>query len=374
MVANVIAGVEKSVESDLMGRAADTRALHVRMLGPMTISRDGQPLALPSSRKVRALIAYLALAPGAVSRSKLCELLWDVPNDPRGELRWCLSKARSILDEPGRRRVLTHDDAIELDLADCFVDAIEIARTTQKGIQTVAPERLRAQCMLFAGDFLDGLEIDRSPQFNGWLIAERRRFRGCHVALLEHLAGSAPGNEAFGYLEKWLQLAPFDRRVHEILLDAFGRGGRIGEGEEHLAATIRHFEAEGLDSTPIRDAWRAARARAGRAPIVRAVSLPPEAMSPAPLPSSPVEIATGRPSRASVAVMPFVDRTAASGTPERIRRRSRPRCHHQARQAAQPVRHRPGHRVRAARPIRQSARSRPHAERGLRRQRLAAAP
>jgi TolB-like protein/DNA-binding SARP family transcriptional activator len=312
VVANVIAGVEKSVESDLMGRAADTRALHVRMLGPMTISRDGQPLTLPSSRKVRALIAYLALAPGAVTRSKLCELLWDVPNDPRGELRWCLSKVRSILDEPGRRRVLTHDDAIELDLADCFVDAIEIARTTQKGIQTVAPERLRAQCMLFAGDFLDGLEIDRSPQFNGWLIAERRRFRGCHVALLEHLAGSAPGNEAFGYLEKWLQLAPFDRRVHEILLDAFGRGGRIGEGEEHLAVTIRHFEAEGLDSTPIRDAWRAARARAGRAPMVRAVSLPPAA--PAPLPSSPVEIATARPSRASVAVMPFVDRTAASGT------------------------------------------------------------
>ena len=166
--------------------------------------------------------------------------------------------------------------------------------------------------MLFAGDFLDGLEIDRSPQFNGWLIAERRRFRGCHVALLEHLAESAPGNEAFGYLEKWLQLAPFDRRVHEILLDAFGRGGRIGEGEEHLAATIRHFEAEGLDSTPIRDAWRVARARAGRAPIVRAVSLPPACT--APLPSSPVEIAAARPSRASVAVMPFVDQTAASGS------------------------------------------------------------
>ena len=45
----------------------------------------------------------------------------------------------------------------------------------------------------YIGDFLDGLEIDRSPQFNGWLIAERRRFRCCHVALLEHMAGSAPG-------------------------------------------------------------------------------------------------------------------------------------------------------------------------------------
>jgi DNA-binding SARP family transcriptional activator len=49
---------------------------------------------LPSSRKVRALLGYLALASRPVTRSQICELLWDVPNDPRGELRWCLSKIR----------------------------------------------------------------------------------------------------------------------------------------------------------------------------------------------------------------------------------------------------------------------------------------
>ena len=306
-------GVEKSVESDLLGRTADTRGLQVRMLGPLTISRDGQPLALPSSRKVRALVAYLALTPHAATRSKLCELLWDVPNDPRGELRWCLSKARSVLDEPNRRRVRTHDDTIELDLTDCFVDAIEIARATQAGIRTLPPERLRALCMLFAGDFLDGLEIDRSPQFEVWLIAERRRFRGCHVALLEHLAKSAPGEEAFGYLEKWLQLAPFDRRVHEMLLNTFGRSGRIGEGEEHLAATIRHFESEGLDSTPIRDAWRAARTQASRSPPLRAEPASPATGPASADSSSPGELGAGSPRRASVAVMPFVDRGAANG-------------------------------------------------------------
>ena len=306
-------GVEKSVESDLLGRAADTHALHVRMLGPLTISRDGQPLALPSSRKVRALVAYLALTPHAATRSKLCELLWDVPNDPRGELRWCLSKARSVLDEPNRRRVRTHDDTIELDLTDCFVDAIEVARATQAGIRTLPPERLRALRMLFAGDFLDGLEIDRSPQFEVWLIAERRRFRGCHVALLEHLAKSAPGEEAFGYLEKWLQLAPFDRRVHEMLLNTFGLSGRISEGEEHLAATIRHFESEGLDSTPIRDAWRAARTQASRSPRLRAEPASPAAAPTSADSSSPGELAAGSPRRASVAVMPFVDRGAANG-------------------------------------------------------------
>src|SRR5262249_28627839 len=155
-----------------------------------------------------------------------CELLWDVPNDPRGELRWCLSKARSILDEPGKRRVKTCGDTIALDLGDCSVDVVEVARATQAGFQAIASERLRELSALFAGDFLDGLDIERSPQFSGWLIAERRRFRGCHTALLEHLAKSVPADEALEYLEKWLQLAPFDQRVHETLLNALSRSGR----------------------------------------------------------------------------------------------------------------------------------------------------
>jgi hypothetical protein len=36
-------------------------SVHVRMLGPLTVSRDGVTLTLPASRKVRALLAYLAL-------------------------------------------------------------------------------------------------------------------------------------------------------------------------------------------------------------------------------------------------------------------------------------------------------------------------
>jgi hypothetical protein len=142
----------------------------------------------------------------------LCELLWDVPNDPRGELRWCLSKLRSVFDGPGRRRVDTPGDSVRLDLSDCLVDAVEVACAAQQGIETLAPDRLRALCALFKGEFLDGLEIDRNPSFNGWLTAQRRRFRGCHTALLEHLA--ATPRRAVRLLEKWLELAPLIR-VHE---------------------------------------------------------------------------------------------------------------------------------------------------------------
>ena len=286
-------------------------SVRVRLLGKMTISRRGAALPLPASRKARALLAYLAVSPVPVSRSHLCELLWDVPNDPRGELRWCLSKLRRILDEPGRRRVETNGDAIRLDLTDCFVDALEVARADREGIAGLDAERLRASCALFAGEFLEGLELYRSPDFNAWIVAERRRFHGRHLALLEHLARTTTGDEAFGYLDSWMQLAPFDPRVHELLLTALARRGRMRDAEEHLAATARLFQAEGLDSQPIRNLWRSAwaqesaAAQAGYVPLVASMR------------GSGTSTSDAAGHRASVVVLPFDEWTSPDGREHR---------------------------------------------------------
>lgn len=306
------AGVETQVESarsDVDGAAVGMR---VRMLGSLTIARNGTPLGLPASRKVRALFAYLALAPHPVGRSRLCELLWDVPNDPRGELRWCLSKLRSVLDGADRRRVITSGDTIGLDLRSCFVDAVEIAAAAKEGIERLDTERLRALSRLFVGDFLEGLEIDRSPHFDNWLVAQRRRLRACHAAVLEHLIGSLPaeGDEVLVHQEKWVELAPFDGRAHVALLHALATRHRIGECEEHLKATERLFEAEDLDFGPVRDAWRALKDRQVGATRLQAAASASPARS---LLAESAEIGGAVPRRASVAVMPFLDQAGRGG-------------------------------------------------------------
>ncbi len=280
------------------------------MLGPLTLRRQGVALQLPGSRKVRALFGYLALSPNAVPRSQLCELLWDVPNDPRGELRWCLSKIRSLVDEPDRQRVTTSGDTVGLDISDCSVDTTQVAQAVQEGLATLPAERLRELVALFNGEILEDVDIDRSPAFNNWLIAQRRRFRACRAALLERLVDDASDDEAFGYLEQWLELAPFDQRVHKILLEALARRGRIREGEEHLAAVIRLFESEGLEAAPIRDIWRTARTQADAPP-------PRQPAASAAVPSvdtGATENVVTASRRASIAVMPFVDRGAASAS------------------------------------------------------------
>ncbi len=256
---------------------------------------------------MRALIAYLALAPRALTRAHLCELLGDIPNDPRGELRWCLSKARAVVDEPGRRRIETPQDTVRLDLGDCFVDVVEIGDATRAGVGKLDAERLRLLSSLFVGDFLDGLELDRSPHFNSWLIAQRRRLRAVHVAVLEHLVAALPAASAerVAHLEKWLQLAPFDQRAHALLLDTLGQRGGVREGDEHLAAAARVFEAEGLDWRPLRDAWRDAKARHTSARgAVAAVAAATSTIT------IGAELETAASRRASIAVMPFIDHDA----------------------------------------------------------------
>jgi len=287
-------------------------SLEFRLLGPFQLSRGGDILKLPSSRKVRALLGYLVLASRPVTRSQICELLWDVPNDPRGELRWCLSKIRGLIDEKGRKRVIADGSTIRVDLSDCIVDTLEVTRAPEHGIQKLGVDRQQALAAHFAGELLEGLEISRSPLFDAWITAERRRFRGIQAVLLENLARALPHEAAAPYIDAWLELSPFDRSAHELLLGSLARQGRIAEGEAHLVAACKLFEAECLDSAPLRAIWRSTREK-------HAAPMQPELGQPGPaqlISASLTEVRHFGPDtpavtrRASIAVMPFVDRSS----------------------------------------------------------------
>lgn len=168
-------------------------SLHLRMLGPLSVSQDDRVLELPASRKVRALLAYLALAPRATPRHRLCRLLWDTASDPRGELRWSLSKLRGVL---GATRITSREDFIRLELAGTFVDALEIQRATQAGIGTLTPARARDLLALFDGEFLEGLELDTDVELTSWVVAQRRHFTAWRVELVARAAQNAPASNA----------------------------------------------------------------------------------------------------------------------------------------------------------------------------------
>ena len=282
-----------------------TAPLQLRFLGPLAVQQAGIDVPIPRSRKVRALLGWLALTPRTTTRSDLCELLWDAPADPRAELRGCLSKIRVLVDTRERKRLLSRDGGIALDLDGCDVDALAILRAVNAGIPSLATQRQRELLDLFGGEFLDGLEVARSPTFELWLLAQRRRFRAYHAALLEHFVPRAPEGEQLAYVDRWRELAPFDLRVHQALFTALARRQQFREAEEHLAATCELFEAEGLDAAPLRTAWAAARfsspTRASEAVVTNDRAVQKDRGTPATR-------------RASVAVAPFADLSPAAGT------------------------------------------------------------
>ncbi len=277
----------------------------LRLLGPLVVSRDGREVALPRSRKARALVGVLALAKTPMSRSRLCDLLWDVPNDPRGELRWCLSKLRPIVDDAERTRLVSPagQATVALDLSEDFVDTAIIDDLAKDGVEAAATERLRDAAALFRGELLDGMHVDGAP-LNAWLLAERQHYRAIHVAIVSELTKRSEGDERLSHAEAWARLAPFDLDAHRAMIDGLVSSGRARDAETYVSSVIRAFEQEGLDWAPVREGWKAA--RAARAPAMTTSTI-------APALASAVHLADKPPRHGSIVVMPFSEDAASSG-------------------------------------------------------------
>jgi hypothetical protein len=140
---------------------ASLSADRVLLLGPLQVIHNGAQLPLPPSRKVRALLAYLAMAPRPVTREKLCELFWDVADDPKSELRWCLSKLRPLVEGPTTTRLTADRQQVWIDTSSLDIDAISVARTMQKTLTGGSPKDLQSLRALFRGDFLESLSLSR---------------------------------------------------------------------------------------------------------------------------------------------------------------------------------------------------------------------
>src|SRR6266852_8226420 len=98
-------------------------SLEIRVLGDFAVLRNGEHVGLPSSRKTRALLAYLAMVNRPQQREHLCEMFWDVADNPRRALRWSLWKIRQIVNIKGysalvteRRTVVLRTQFIAVDL------------------------------------------------------------------------------------------------------------------------------------------------------------------------------------------------------------------------------------------------------------------
>jgi DNA-binding SARP family transcriptional activator len=240
---------------------ASLSADRVLLLGPLQVIQNGAQLALPPSRKARALLAYLVMAPRPLAREKLCELLWDVADDPKSELRWCLSKLRPLVNGPTTKmRLIADREQVWIDTNSLDIDAVSVARSTQKTLTGRSPRDLHSLRALFRGDFLEGLSVDKAPSFENWLASQRHRYGQLHQQLLERLSAILPpeADDRIELLRELIEIALFDEAAHIELIRTLLRRGLYAEAKHQIDASVTRFQSEGIDPTSLKSAFAAA--------------------------------------------------------------------------------------------------------------------
>src|SRR5262245_21428127 len=144
--------------------------LDIRVLGEFAVLRDGEPVALPPSRKTRALIAFLAVVGRPQPRERLCQMFWDVPDDPRGALRWSLSKIRQIVNIEGHEALVTERNTVALRGPSIALDLQRIKAISSRDVASLELSELERAAESLQGAFLEDLSLVRCPEFEAWRI------------------------------------------------------------------------------------------------------------------------------------------------------------------------------------------------------------
>ena len=163
--------------------------LEIRVLGDFCVIRDGAEVSLPPSKKTRALLAYLAASDRPQRRERLCELFWDIPDDPRGALRWSLSKIRQILGEAFESCLEADRNTVCLRTDRIVFDLNQVRSLLRRDGEPADTADLEQAADLFRGGFLDDLALPRCPDFEAWREALKNEMEVLRLRLLRELIG-----------------------------------------------------------------------------------------------------------------------------------------------------------------------------------------
>ncbi|MBB5572328.1 MULTISPECIES: alpha/beta hydrolase [Rhizobium] len=161
--------------------------LTIKVLGELNVTRQGQLLPLPQSKKTRALLAYLAVVGRPQRREHLCKMFWEVPDDPRASLRWSLHKLRPIVNTEGHVRLHADHNSVLLSPQTVEVDFNGLACLRPADLDVLDTETLESLATTFRGEFLEGLCLQHCPNFEAWRLYHRDRALRAHMAILRAL-------------------------------------------------------------------------------------------------------------------------------------------------------------------------------------------
>lgn len=221
--------------------------LELHVLGDLEVIRDGTVLDLPPSRKTRGLLAYLALSERTLRREQLCDLLWEIPDDPRGSLRWSLSKIRKLVDDTQHRRIIADRSSVSFDTSAMSIDVRNLHELAENGLQALPAEALQQAADQYRGGFLDGLDLPDFHDFYTWCIGQREHTSRSQAVLLRELLSrfEKSPERSLDYATRLVTLLPFDEHARASLISLLLRLDRKQEAEQQYRLGVQKLEEVG---------------------------------------------------------------------------------------------------------------------------------
>lgn len=190
----------------------------------------GDPVAL-TSKKARALLAYLATSPApAVPRPIIAALLWGDRGDEqaRGSVRQTLSLVRKAVGDPAGEIVISSPEGIALNKDKLRIDIAEF----EAGATGDRRDHLERALALYRGPLLEGFEL-REAAFEDWLRDERERLAEiaarAALALFELCETAGDDEGALSLTVKLLAIDPLREDVRRAAMRLHQKQGRWNE-------------------------------------------------------------------------------------------------------------------------------------------------
>jgi TolB-like protein/Tfp pilus assembly protein PilF len=202
------------------------RPVRLNIIGDFGLSDiDGRQFPI-TTKKNRALLAFLALSPGfQATRERLCGLLWGdrAEDQARSSLRQSLAVLRKELGQVEELVLKTHDDIVALRMETLQVDAVEfLALSNGSEITT-----LRQAAKLYRGELLNDTSI-KDAAFEDWLSVERSRLRTVAIKIFDRLIPLEDGHSRIVAAQQLVSFNPLREPSHRLLMQAYADQGDNG--------------------------------------------------------------------------------------------------------------------------------------------------
>jgi predicted ATPase/DNA-binding SARP family transcriptional activator len=206
--------------------------IHISVLGPVAVERDGEPVPLPGG-KTSELLVRLALEAGTFVRAdRLVEDVWaeDAVTTRRNTLQSKIAKLRRAFGDPhviesAASGYMLAVDASAIDAHAVLREQAAAADLLDAGDDRAAAELSASALERYRGDLLDGA--------GDWAVPYRARLDEARMELTETRFAArlrvGGAGDLIGDLESAVETYPYREGLWELLMTAFYRAGRQAE-------------------------------------------------------------------------------------------------------------------------------------------------